>query len=118
MSKSVDQDKILESTAKFMLNVFSGSYDERFEEMLVSGGGGNSMFVNAWQKHCMSTDINCAKDMATQIINTAMFLFMKLNKIIVYICEEKYKPVDRTKEFKLSIDTLKNQIQEYENLFK
>ena len=50
MSKSVDQDKILESTAKFMLNVFSGSYDERFEEMLVSGGGGNSMFVNAWQK--------------------------------------------------------------------
>lgn len=71
-----------------------------------------------WQKHCMSTDINCAKDMATQIINTVMFLFMKLNKIIVYICEEKYKPVDRTKEFKLSIDTLKNQIQEYENLFK
>lgn len=71
-----------------------------------------------WQKHCMSTDINCAKDMATQIINTAMFSFMSLNKIIVYICEEKYKPVDCTKEFKLSIDTLKNQIQEYENLCK
>ncbi len=50
MAKKVNREQILESTAKFMLNVFSDTYDERFEEMLVSGGGGNSMFVNAWQK--------------------------------------------------------------------
>ena len=28
-----------------------------------------------WQKHCMSTDTNCAKDMATQIINVSNMYF-------------------------------------------
>lgn len=50
MSKTSDSEDILESTAKLMLRVFSENYDARFEKMLVSGGGGNSMFVNAWQK--------------------------------------------------------------------
>ena len=50
MAKLVNSEEILESTAKLMLSVFSEDYDNRFEEMLVSGGGGNSMFVNAWQK--------------------------------------------------------------------
>ena len=50
MAKVVNSEEILESTAKLMLRVFSEDYDARFEEMLVSGGGGNSMFVNAWQK--------------------------------------------------------------------
>lgn len=50
MAKTVNSEEILESTAKLMLGVFSEDYDNRFEEMLVSGGGGNSMFVNAWQK--------------------------------------------------------------------
>lgn len=50
MAKLVNSEEILESTAKLMLGVFSEDYDNRFEEMLVSGGGGNSMFVNAWQK--------------------------------------------------------------------
>lgn len=50
MAKVVNSEEILESTAKLMLRVFSEDYDARFEEMLVSGGGGNSMFVNVWQK--------------------------------------------------------------------
>lgn len=45
-----DIDIIIESLAKFLLNVFSDTYDENFEKMLVSGGGGNSMFVQSWQK--------------------------------------------------------------------
>lgn len=50
MPAKVNSDAVLDSTAKFFLNVFSDKYDEFFENMLVSGGGGNSMFVNAWQK--------------------------------------------------------------------
>lgn len=50
MPKIVNGEDVLESTARFFLNVFSEQYDEKFEKMLVSGGGGNSMFVNAWQK--------------------------------------------------------------------
>ena len=50
MAKIINSAELLESTAKLMLHVFSADYDARFEEMLVSGGGGNSMFVNAWQK--------------------------------------------------------------------
>lgn len=50
MPAKVNSDTILDSTAKFFLSVFSEQYDEEFEKMLVSGGGGNSMFVNAWQK--------------------------------------------------------------------
>jgi hypothetical protein len=42
------QEAILRSTAKFFYNVFSDKYDDWFENKLVSGGGGNSMFVNAW----------------------------------------------------------------------
>lgn len=44
------KEEILESTAKFFYNVFKEKYDEIFEKMLTSGGGGNSMFVNAWVK--------------------------------------------------------------------
>lgn len=45
-----NDDNILDSTAKFLYNVFSDSYSGAFEKMLMSGGGGNSMFVNAWVK--------------------------------------------------------------------
>lgn len=47
------KQKILEDTAKFMYNVFnkdSGNYSKEFEKLLLSGGGGNSMFVNCWAK--------------------------------------------------------------------
>lgn len=50
MAKSITEDEMLESTAKFFYNVFSHKYNSKFERMLVSGGGGNSMFVNAWHK--------------------------------------------------------------------
>lgn len=43
-------EQILTDTAKFLLQVFSQDYGEEFERMLVAGGGGNSMFVNAWNK--------------------------------------------------------------------
>ena len=46
-------DDILDSTARFMFNVFnskSGNYCKGFDELLMSGGGGNSMFVNCWTK--------------------------------------------------------------------
>ena len=46
-------DQMLDSTARFMFNVFnkkSGNYSEEFETLLMSGGGGNSMFVNCWSK--------------------------------------------------------------------
>lgn len=46
-------DDILDSTARFMYNVFnskSGNYCKAFENLLMSGGGGNSMFVNCWTK--------------------------------------------------------------------
>ena len=47
------EEKILDSTARFMFNVFnskSGNYCEEFDNLLMSGGGGNSMFVNCWSK--------------------------------------------------------------------
>lgn len=44
------RDSILHSTARFLYNVFSDTYDSEFEKRLMSGGGGNSMFVNAWTK--------------------------------------------------------------------
>lgn len=47
---SENDDSMLDSTAKFLYNVFSDSYSVAFEKMLMSGGGGNSMFVNAWDK--------------------------------------------------------------------
>lgn len=47
---SGNDDHILDSTAKLLYNVFSDSYSGAFEKMLMSGGGGNSMFVNAWSK--------------------------------------------------------------------
>ena len=46
-------EKILDSTARFMFNVFnvkSGNYCKEFDDLLMSGGGGNSMFVNCWSK--------------------------------------------------------------------
>ena len=46
-------EKMLDSTARFMFNVFntkSGNYCEEFDALLMSGGGGNSMFVNCWSK--------------------------------------------------------------------
>ena len=70
-----------------------------------------------WQKHCVSTDIKGARDMVSQIINSVTFSFIALNKIIVYLCEEKCKIFDDSEKLKQSIDTLKNKIQEYENLF-
>jgi hypothetical protein len=47
---TMEKEKIIESTAKLFLNVFSDKYDPWFENQLVTGGGGNSMFVNAWAK--------------------------------------------------------------------
>jgi hypothetical protein len=47
---AMEKEKIIESTAKLLLNVFSDKYDPWFESQLVAGGGGNSMFVNAWAK--------------------------------------------------------------------
>ena len=53
-SNNESYDEImLDSTARFMFNVFntkSGNYSEEFESLLMSGGGGNSMFVNCWSK--------------------------------------------------------------------
>ena len=52
IEKTYDE-KMLDSTARFMFNVFnlkSGNYCEEFESLLMSGGGGNSMFVNCWSK--------------------------------------------------------------------
>lgn len=49
---SVDE-KMLDSTARFMFNVFnpqSGNYCKEFDDLLIKGGGGNSMFVNCWTK--------------------------------------------------------------------
>lgn len=46
-------EKMLDSTARFMFNVFntkSGKYCEEFDKLLIAGGGGNSMFVNCWAK--------------------------------------------------------------------
>ena len=46
-------EDMLDGTARFMFNVFntkSGNYNENFEELLLQGGGGNSMFVNCWAK--------------------------------------------------------------------
>ena len=46
-------EKILDSTARFMFNVFnptSGNYCKEFDDLLIKGGGGNSMFVNCWSK--------------------------------------------------------------------
>lgn len=43
-------EQILTDTAKLFLQVFSQNYCGEFERMLVAGGGGNSMFVNAWSK--------------------------------------------------------------------
>lgn len=47
------KEDILDGTARFMFNVFnvkSGNYNKNFEELLLQGGGGNSMFVNCWAK--------------------------------------------------------------------
>lgn len=46
-------ENMLDSTARFMFNVFnvkSGNYCKEFDELLLKGGGGNSMFVNCWSK--------------------------------------------------------------------
>jgi hypothetical protein len=45
-----DSEETLEDTARLFLKVFSSKYKDDFERMLVAGGGGNSMFVNAWAK--------------------------------------------------------------------
>lgn len=70
-----------------------------------------------WQKTCVSGDIAGAKDMVLQIMNMAAFSFIVLNKIIIYICEEKYHPSTHAEELKKSIEMLKNKIAEYERLF-
>ncbi len=47
------REAVLDSTARFMFNVFnikSGKYSIDFEKLLMAGGGGNSMFVNCWTK--------------------------------------------------------------------
>lgn len=45
-----DIENMKASLSKFLLKVFSENYCARFSKMLLSGGGGNSMFVNAWEK--------------------------------------------------------------------
>lgn len=55
--------------------------------------------------------------MVLQIMNVAAFSFIVLNKIIIYICEEKYQPSTYAEELKKSIEMLKNKIAEYERLF-
>lgn len=52
-AKQRKKEAMLDSTARFMFNVFnikSGTYSEDFEKLLLAGGGGNSMFVNCWTK--------------------------------------------------------------------
>lgn len=47
------KEDMLDGTARFMFNVFNiknGNYNKNFEELLLQGGGGNSMFVNCWAK--------------------------------------------------------------------
>lgn len=70
-----------------------------------------------WQKTCVSGDIGSVKDMVLQIMNSAVFSFMVLNKIIIYICEEKYHPSTHSEELKKSIEMLTNKIDEYDKLF-
>ena len=98
---------------------------------LINGGKSvdwNSLYLNyyhylcdfkhiGWQKTCVSGDIVGAKDMVLQIMNVAVFSFIVLNKIIIYICEEKYHPFTHAEELKKSIEVLKNKISEYEGLF-
>lgn len=51
--KKAKKEAMLDSTARFMFNVFntkSGNYSKEFEKLLIAGGGGNSMFVNCWAK--------------------------------------------------------------------
>ena len=70
-----------------------------------------------WQKTCVSGDLGGAKDMILQIVQSAAFSFIILNKIIIYICEESYRPSTHAEELKKSIEMLKNKIAEYERLF-
>lgn len=70
-----------------------------------------------WQKTCVSGDISGAKDMVLQIMHSATFSFMLLNRIIIYICENKYRPSAYAEELDKSIEVLKNKIEEYDNLF-
>ncbi len=53
LTKLSYSEKMLDSNARFMFNVFntkSGNYCEEFDNLLMRGGGGNSMFVNCWSK--------------------------------------------------------------------
>lgn len=43
-------DIMLDNLAKLLFAIFSEDYDKNFEKLLLSGGGGNSMFVNVWTK--------------------------------------------------------------------
>jgi CRISPR/Cas system-associated protein endoribonuclease Cas2 len=47
---SLGSNPILKDCARFFVNVFQefDKYCPRFQKMLLSGGGGNSMFCNAW----------------------------------------------------------------------
>lgn len=70
-----------------------------------------------WQKTCVSGDIGGTKDMVLQIMNSAVFSFMVLNKIIIHICEQKYSPATYVEELENSVEILKNKIDEYDKLF-
>ena len=43
-------DIMLDNLAKLLFAIFCKDYDKNFEKLLLSGGGGNSMFVNVWTK--------------------------------------------------------------------
>ncbi len=54
-----DAENIIDGTARLMFNVFNrktGNYSNDYDMLLMSGGGGNSLFINCWQK--VSFDID------------------------------------------------------------
>ena len=48
-----DCENILDGTARLMFNVFNrktGVYNNDYDMLMMSGGGGNSLFINCWQQ--------------------------------------------------------------------
>ena len=52
LNKSTKTEKqvMLHNLAELLFAVFSIKYDDDFKKLLLSGGGGNSMFINVWIK--------------------------------------------------------------------
>lgn len=49
-SMKTEKQVMLHNLAELLFAVFSIKYDNEFKKLLLSGGGGNSMFINVWIK--------------------------------------------------------------------